>query len=197
MSAPPEIFSINFIRHESVPMSVRRVSVYLILVYLILSAVALSFLLTASMRFYKERQALSDELSNVAPEDRSVENMQLDLTNTRAKLSDNTSRLGALIAAQKFHIADKWCGLASTFPDDVWITEMSSPENSKIINISAVYVDARDKPFEAFVHSWTETLKNDSRFGRGLKEIKLTRSAAEAKTYASLYSLDLSSEWNS
>lgn len=197
--APPvvePVFSINFIRHETVPLRVRRALVYAGLGYLVLNVGLLIGLLATTYQTRQARRSLQGALQQVASAD-AVAALPQEMEEVRSRAREHLQQLNAMVSFQKqqFPVGGKLAALTATLPARTWIAELNGQRESRTVTVHAMYLVDPERPYELPTKEWIDALRADPRFREGLTRLELGSSSRGAQGRAELFSFDLIAQW--
>ena len=190
-SAGP-VFSINFIRHRTLPHAIRRTLTYAALGYLTIHLILMLALLGSAWSAYAQRRQVQ-AAAGVAARASDPEMVSLQ---QRALKHLATLQNTIALQQQGFPVAAKWAALTKTLPPRTWITEVSGLRDHRTMTIHAAYLIDSQVPYEVPIKAWVETLKADPAFGPGLKRLEMTNSARKSQGRATLDEFELVAEWH-
>ena len=191
------VFSINFLRHEIIPLSIRRALVFMALAYLAANILFLGYLgsiaVTSRAEWKKVQAGLQGEVPSAAA--------LTDLKGEMAMMQDNAAKelgeLNRIITRKReeFPFGGKLGTLAKTLPARTWITGISGDRESRRLTVQAAYLVNPENPYDHPTKKWIESLKADPSFSRRLKRCDLGASSQKLQGKAEVYSFELVSEW--
>lgn len=188
------VFSINFLRHQTLPRYLRSVLVYGALGYLAVNAALMVGLLALGFHTEATRQRLvQGQLSapaSVTAMAREMEALQERATQDLAKLDILTT-----LQTQRFPVGGKLAALTSTLPGRTWITGLSGDRKERSMTVQAAYLINPDSPYDLPAKLWMDALSADPRFGRGLRRLELGASAKKKQGRVELFTFELMAEW--
>ena len=191
------VFSINFIRHESLPLPVRRLLVWAVLGYLALNA-ALFVAFTGTALFtHVQWRVLRHTLQGAAPSTEAVSGIGREMAMLKCHAKEDFVQLTAMVAQQRmrFPVAGKLAALTKTLPPRTWLTGLSGTRESRTITVQAAYLVDPDAPYALPTKEWMDALKADPSFGLGLKRLGLKSSSRKTQGSAELVVFELAAEW--
>ena len=181
-----QVFSINFIREEQIPIHVRRIGIYAALAYLFLNALWLAGSL-GYLCYSAGSSALAGKQAGIQG--------QMESLYEQATQNLNQINSLALLGREKFLVADKLRALARTLPTRTWIASVSSDRGERRLMIQALYLIDSGKPYELPTKAWMKALRSDPLFNPGLKSLELVNSFQKTQGSAELFSLTFLAEW--
>lgn len=192
------IFSINFVRHETLPRHVRRALTYLGLGYLACQVLLMVWLLVMAASARGEQHQLEGQLQGGLPAGAGVGALQRDMQGLHKRSQEQLAQLRAVIASQQSRVAigTKLAAIARTLPARTWVTGLSGDREHRTLTIQAAYLIDPERPYELSIKAWIEALKADEGFRDGLKRLELQQSSRKAQGKATLIAFDLIAEWN-
>ena len=192
-----EVFSINFLRRESLPLPFRRLRAYLALVYLGLSAMTLVFLLFVTLNLQLKYKKMQVSFQKEFPSEMALVELEPRMKLLRQEVSNLWNRFSLLTALQKEHfpVSDKLVGLVRTLPSRAWLTKIQGSRERRTITIEARYLIDPRHPYQIPTKQWLEALKKDPDFGRGLKSLELKKTSKVTQEKVELYALEFFAEW--
>ena len=193
-----EVFSINFIRHETVPLRIRRTLIYVAVGYLAANVIMMVGLIGAGIRIRSQWQEVQTTISQgqiPSAGVKGVATQEMEALHDRA--TEDLNRLNAIRALQqrRFPVAGRLAALTKTLPARTWITALSGDREQRTMTIHAAYLIDSEKPYELPAKSWIEGLKSDLCFRQGLKRLELSSSSRKTRGSAKLFLFDLIAEW--
>ena len=197
-SAPQEpVFSINFIRGETVSLRVRRLLTSLALGYLIANLLLLAGLLGTALHARTQRQRLAQVLSSPTPSTRVVHAGEDDMERLSRRAQADLAELGAIVAQRKlgFPVGGKLAALTKTLPARTWLTGISGTRAERRITVQATYLIDPERPYELPIKAWMGALRDDLAFRDGLTRLELSASSRKTQGRAELALFELVAEW--
>ena len=194
-----EVFSINFIRHTTVPRAVRRALVYVALGYLVVNVAVMIGLLGAAGRSRAEWRALQATLKGQAASSAEVSAMKQEMATLHDRADGDLAQLNAFLALQqqRFPVGAKLSSLSKTVPARTWITGLSASREARTLTVQASYLIDAKKPYDLPTKEWIAELKADPDFRQGLKRLDLGSSSRKIQGNAELFVFELIAEWGS
>ena len=194
ISHSKEVFSINFLRREIVPMRVRRILAYAALGYLAVNIVFLFILFRAASTTRAEWQTLESAAGTPSA---SVATLKQEMDTMVEQATRDLTQLGTFIALEKdqFPVGGKLAALAKTLPARTWVTGLSGDREGHKITVSASYLINPEAPYELPMKKWIESLKANDLFGKNLKRIAVESSSQKMQGKVELCNFELVAEW--
>ena len=192
-----EIFSINFLRHETLPLSVRRTLLSLAVVYLVVQmAIAIGLVMTA-FAYGRDSFLLHRRIAYQSPTSPSVKSLRKDMQVVHAAADQELAQLNRFLALQRerFPVSGKLGALTKTLPPRTWITELSGNRERHAMTIRAAYLIDPDNPYALPTKEWVGALKQDPAFSLGLKRLELGTSSHKTQGRAEVFTFELLAEW--
>jgi Tfp pilus assembly protein PilN len=195
--AHTESFSINFLRHETVPRFLRRALVYAAIGYLAVNLVVSIVIVGMTLEARSEWTSLRAEVEQGLHAPVEAAALTKDMLALQDRFSGNLERVSALVALQqqRFPVGGRLAALTRTVPPRTWITAVSGEREGRKLTISASYLVDPDKPYELPTKAWIEALRADPRFSQGLKRLDLGSTSRKTQGTAELLAFDLAAEW--
>jgi len=193
-----EVFSINFIRRETLALRIRRSLVYVGLGYLALHAAIMLWLLASAVLAHHQSQRMQRLLHSRSPSVASPAGVsQQEMESLRDRAAADLAMLNAMatLQQQRFFIGPKVAGLARTLPARTWITNLTGHRQGRSLTIQAAYLVNPETPYELPAKEWMAALKDDAGFGPGLQRLELGSTSRKMQGMADLYYFELSAEW--
>lgn len=192
------VFSINFLRHEITPMSVRRFMAYAALGYFAVNALLLIALIAGSVSAHLQRGKILASEGTKSLSGPTAETLKRDLAGLRGEVLTHLTQLDSLTTFynERFRVAGKLAGLARTLPARTWISEFQGSRSGRSFRIEATYLVDPEKPYEEPAKGWIPALRSDVEFGQGLKRLESLKSSQKKQGNTELYSFELAAEWN-
>ena len=195
-ASPAPTFSINFIRQERIPLSVRRLLVSILLGYLAVNAVLFVALTGTAVSAHLQWRALRRTLQ-AAPSADAGNEIGRDMARLQDQAQEDLATLTAGVAQQRqrFPVAGKLAALTKTIPPRTWITSLSGKRDGRTLAIRAAYVVDPAAPYTLPMKGWMDALKADPSFGRGLKQLRLAASSRKTQGAAELVVFEMLADW--
>ena len=192
-----EIFSINFIRREMVPLRIRRVVVTLAVGYLAVHLLVAVLLICSAIVSHMQVQQLRASLQEQRPSATALTVRQQDMRDLREQVTHTLTMLNTMLALQKSRVpvGGKLAGLTRTLPPRTWITSLAGDRADRTLKIQAAYLIDPEHPDALPMKGWLEALKADAAFGHGLQRLDLGSSSRQAHGKAKLVTFELVAEW--
>ncbi len=192
-----EVFSINFIRHETLPRQVRRALVFVGLGYLCLNLTVMCGLIGASMYSRGEWGTLQSQVQGQMPSKDVLSALKQNMKTLHERAAQDLATLNVITALQqqRFVVGGKLSALTKTLPARTWITDLSGTREERSIKIQAAYLVDPDRPYELPTKRWIGALKADSAFSQGLKRLDLGATSRKTQGKAELFLFELTAEW--
>jgi len=191
------VFSINFLRHDIVPLRIRRALIFVALGYLAANIFFLGVLLSiaaSSRAEWKKVQAgLQGELSSsseLAALKQEMALMQQNAVKELEQLSPMIER-----KREEFPFGGRLAAIAKTLPARTWITGLSGDREGRRVSVQAIYLVNPENPYDNPTKKWIESLKADPAFRERLKRCDLGASSQKMQGKAEIYSFELAAEW--
>jgi hypothetical protein len=193
-----EVFSLNFIRHETVPLVVRRAFLYLTLGYLVVNLVVLAVLLAGANRSRSDWASLRAGLGRQVLSPDAVSLLRQETGTLRERATEDLNRLGTMTTLQqsRFLVAGRLAALTKTLPPRTWIAGLSGQREGKRLSVRAAYLINPERPYDLPTKAWMDTLRADPVFREGLKLLELGSSSRKMQGDAELFSFELLAEWS-
>lgn len=192
------VFSINFIRHHSLPVAVRRVLLYTAIGYVVASVIVLAVLLGMGVSSGTQWRALQHHVQQATPS-RSGRSAAVreEMDVLRQQAAQNVAELHAAIERRQrqFPVGGKLAGLTRTLPARTWLTNVTGEQKDRKMTIQAAYLVDPERPYDLPTKGWMAALKADPAFGQGLKSLELTSSTRKNHGRAELFIFQLSAAW--
>ena len=192
-----EVFSINFIRHETLPVQVRRVGIYAALGYVAVNLLMVFGLLGMVAHFRGEAKRLQVAIQGPRPSAEAVKARQQTMQVLSGRASDQLGKLQKVIAVQqqRFPVAGKLAALTKTLPPRAWITGMTGSRDDRTLRIQAAFLIDPEQPSTLPAKAWIDALKADAQFRQGLKRLELGSSSRKTLGSAKVFEFELMAEW--
>ncbi len=192
-----EVFTINFARHESLPLRIHRTLVHVALVYLVISVIFMIGLVVVALHSRTLSKKLQTEIQGQMALSSTDLSALKRMDNLSGHAAENLNKLNAIttLNKQQFLIGEKLAALAATLPARTWIARLSSKRDERTIKIEAIYLVDPEKPYEIPTKDWIEKLKFDARFSHGLKQLELGPTSRKTQGNAELFSFELLTSW--
>ena len=195
---PNEVFSINFIRREFVPLSIRRAVIYGAFVFLLINAAILLGMIVFAVQSHSELHAIQKILAREIPTKAAMADLRQDLSILETRAGTHTQQLDAVASFQKDRLwaGEKLDAIAETLPARTWVTQIAGAEAQKTFTIQAIYLIDPKKPYELPIKGWMEKLKGNPQFREGLSRFELTNSSRKLQGNAEVCDFQMIAEWN-
>ena len=192
-----EVFSINFLRHETLPLSVRRTLVSLAVVYLVIQIGVATALVATALTYGRERHRMQRHLAYQSPTSPSVKSLRREMQAVHAAATEELAQLNAFLAMQRQHflVGGKLAALTRTLPPRTWITGLSGHRAQRALTIQATYLVDPDDPYALPTKAWLEALQADPVFSQGLTRLELGDSSRKTQGRADLFTFELVGAW--
>ena len=192
-----EVFSINFLRNETVPMALRRTLVSVALGYLVVNALVMLWLFTSASQTRAQWGQLRTALQGHAPSPESVNTLRQKTGTLGDRAKEDLDKLSAVVTMkqQQFPVGGKLAALTRTIPARTWITGLSGEREKRSLTIHAAYLINPDHLYDLPTKGWIEALRADPSFRQGLKRLDLGESSRKMQGNAEIFSFDLLAEW--
>ena len=193
-----EGFSINLVRHEVLPRSVRRLMAYAALGYLAVHALFLMGFLGTTLHHYVARRQLQARFRGQTPITAPGNVLKREMRFLNERASGNLVELNtiATLQRQQFPIGGKLAALSRTLPDRTWITSVSGKREDHSVTVQANYLINEDQPYDVPTKQWMEALRADPSFSTDLRRIDVgTSSRKKSHGEAELFSFELNAGW--
>lgn len=193
----PEVFSINFLRHETLPLSLRRTLLSLAVVYLVVQIGLAIVLMMTALAYGRDSFVLHRRLAYQSPTSPSIKSLRKDIQAVHAAADEELAQLNRFLALQRerFPVSSKLAALAKTLPPRTWITELIGNREQHAITIRAAYLIDPDNEFALPTKGWMESLKQDPVFSRDLKKLELGSSSHKTQGRADVFTFELLAAW--
>ena len=195
--ASREVFSINFIRHETLPQRVRRALVYAGLSYLVIMMTVLVGLIGFSVFSRGQWQHLRVQLQGQMPSADVLTALKQNMQTLNARAAQDLSALNAMttLQQQRFLVGGKLAALSKTLPPRTWMTDLSGARDHRTITVQAAYLIDPERPYELPTKRWIEALKADPHFSQGLKRLDVSASSRKRQGRSERFDFELIAEW--
>ena len=195
-----EAFSINFVRHRTVSLVIRRALAYGALGYLLVNGGLLLGLLGTAFHCHAQSQQLQHTLQdNTASTSAAVSAsaVEREIQGLRGQAREDLAQLNTIILqqGQRLLLGGKLAALTKTLPPRTWITKLSGDREHRTIAVQAVYLIDPHAPYDLPAKGWMEALRADPSFGHGLKRLDLKTSCRKPQGNLELFSFELVAEW--
>ena len=193
-----EGFSINLVRQEVLPPSVRRLAVYVALGYLAIHALFLIGFLGTALHDGVARYQLQAKYRGQTPATAPGNALKREMRVLNERASDNLAQLNTMVTLQRqqFPVGEKLAGLSRTLPDRTWITSISGKRGDYSIAVQATYLVNDEKPYDVPTKQWIEALRADPSFGRDLRRLDVGASSRKkSQGETERYSFELNAGW--
>lgn len=193
-----EVFSINFLRHETLPLSLRRTLLSFAVVYLIIQIAIAIALVAAAFAYGRDSFLTQRRLADQSPASPSVKSLRKDMQAVSASAEEELAQLNHFLALQRqqFPVGSKLAALTKTLPPRTWITELIGSRERRALTIRAAYFVDPNDPHALPTKAWLEGLTQDPVFGQGLKRLELGASSRKTQGRAEVFTFELLAEWN-
>ncbi|MBI4436649.1 MAG: hypothetical protein HY590_04475 [Candidatus Omnitrophica bacterium] len=190
-----EVFSINFLRGEVVPMRVRRTLAYAALGYLVVHLALLFILFKVASASRTEWQSLEATLGNSSA---SLGTLRQEMDTMVEQATRDIAQFNTFIALEKdqFPVGGKLAALAKTLPARTWVTGVSGDREGHKITVQASYLINPESPYELPMKKWVEALKGNDHFGKHLKRLNVESSSQKMQGKVELCNFELVAEWD-
>ena len=197
--AEREVFSINFIRHQTVPRAVRRALVYVALGYLVVNVAVMVGLLGAAGRSRVEWRTLQATLTGQLASSAEVSALKQEMATLRERAHGDLAQLNTAIVLQqqRFPVGAKLSSLSKTVPARTWIAGLSASRDTRTLTVQASYLIDSKRPYDLPTKEWIAALKADPDFRQGLRRLDLGSSSRKIQGSAELFVFELIAEWES
>ena len=197
--APPagQVFLINFMRRQTLPLRVRRTLIYIALSYLAASVVLSIGLISVAVHDHAESRSLQRTLKGRLPPVEALNALKTDMDTLHQQATKNHLHIEELLELQRerLPVAGKLAVLAKTLPARTWITSLAGDRDDRTLSISATYLIDPDRPYMLPIKPWIEALERNPNFGQGLQRLELTTSSRTVVGKAELVAFELIAEW--
>lgn len=195
---PTEVFSINFIRHETLPVHIRRAGIYAALGYVAVNVVVALGLIVMAASLRGQSRGLQISLQGPRPSAEALKARQQAMQTLAGRAGDQLARLQKVIAVQqqRFPVAGKLAALTKTLPPRAWITGIAGSRDGRTLRIRAAFLIDPEQPSLLPAKAWIDALKADEQFRHGLKRLELGSSSRKTQGNAKLFEFELMAEWN-
>ena len=201
VSAPHagEVFSINFLRHQSLPLSVQRTLISLGVVYVLAQIGVAVILVTMSANYLREGQQVQRQIRSALPSGSALKSLKQAMQSTQAAALEELNQLQAYLTLQqeRFPVGGKLAVLSKTLPTRTWITQIAGNRDRHTITVSASYLIDPNNPYALPTKEWIEALKQDASFNHGLKKLELGNTSRKSINRSELFLFELVAEWGS
>ena len=191
------VFSINLVRHQNLPLRIRRLLIAIALGYLMAQVALTAWLLHAVHDSTTHWRHVQAQLRGQVPSVAAAQALRQEVAVLRERANGDLSQIQAMITLQRprFPVAGKLAALTHTLPARTWITSLAGARESRTITIQAAYLIDPAQPYNLPTKGWVEALKGDPAFRQGLKRLDLKASARKMQGTAELFSFELVAEW--
>ena len=192
-----EVFSINFLRHDTLSSQVRSALLAGGIGWLGLNALVLAGLLVMMGVAFQQSLALKQDVKAQMTSAATVSGASEEMDALRERASENLARLNTVIAqeAQRFPVGAKLSGLTRTLPPRTWLTNLSGDRSGRTMKIQAAYLINPDAPYDLPTKGWLAALRDDSGFREGLTRLEMGQSSRKRVGDAELFLFDLEAAW--
>ncbi len=192
-----EVFSINFLRHETLPHVIRRAIAYGAIGYLAVNLILFLSLFEIGSSIRSDRKKLETQLQESSPSAAVPSAVKQEMETMYQQAAKDVSQLTAAIEREKdrFPVGGKLAALVKALPARTWITDLSGDRADRKMVIKACYLINPQAPYELPTKKWTEALRADALFGNGLKRLDLGNSSQKMQGKAEIFSFELLAEW--
>lgn len=197
LNAAVPVFSINFIRKESLALRVRHALIYgalvistvQIVIFLVL--VVMASMIHGAVKNERARPQLQNLSSNSIPV------IYDEISSLDRKAGRTLAQLNTRIEqeALRFPIGGKLAALSKTIPPRTWITKIKGDHSRRSMKIYANYVLDSENPQILPVKDWIDALHEDSAFSSELKQLEMVSSSRSQQGKAKLFSFEIQAEW--
>lgn len=193
----PEVFAINFMRHQFVPLPIRRIACYAVFGYLALNAVFLITLCGMMVHSFVSQQILQIKFQREMLAATALHAMKEDMAEVQTQAVQDLNYLNAVLALrrERFPMAGKLAAITETLPARTWIHTLSADHEKRSLKIQAVYLIDPEKPYDFSCKTWLDALKAYPGFNGGLKKLELGPSSRTQQGETHLFSYELLAEW--
>ena len=193
----PAVFSINFIRHQTVSLWMRRALVYVVLGYLVANVCVLAGFVGTSFSTYTQVERLRTAVHTTTPSATAVKTTTDQMRALQGQAKEDLVGLTAIATQQqqRFPVAGKLAALTKTVPARTWITGISGARENRTILVQAADLVDPNTSYDLPTKGWMEALRADPSFGRGLKQLELKSSSKKMQGTAELVVFQLAAEW--
>ena len=191
------VFSINFLRHEIIPLSVRRALIFVALAYLAAHVLFLGYLSTVAVSSRAEWKKVQVGLQGEVPSSAALTDLKAEMAIMQENAAKELGELNRIIARKReeFPFGGKLGAIAKTLPARTWITGISADRENRRLTIQSTYLVNPENPYDNPTKKWIEALKADPSFGSRLKRCDLGASSQKMQGKVEIYSFELVSEW--
>ncbi len=192
-----EVFSINFLRHETMPRRIRRTFAYGAFGYLALSLTCFFYLFHVGSSLKAEGQRLKGLLNGDASSVAVPGAAKQEMATMYQQAVKDLGQLTAAIEQEKsqFPVGGKLAALVKTLPARTWLTKLSGDRAGRRVTVEACYLINPEAPYELPTKRWTDALRADPAFSKKLKRIDLAESSQKMQGKAELFTFELVAEW--
>ena len=197
MRSSSQVFSINFIRHEIMPLGVRRALTLVYLGYVLTTIIVMLGLLGGAFQTRWQWHQVQMTIQGAMPSSAQMGVLKQDMVTLRQRAMGDLGKLNTAIAFQRqqFPVSAKLEAITETLPPRTWVTRLAGKRDDRTLAIHAVYLVDPQTPDALPVKAWTAALRVDPRFGQGLKRLDLESSSRDTQGKAELFSFELVAEW--
>ena len=194
---PEAVFTINFLRHEIIPLSVRRTLIFVALAYLAAHVLFLGYLGSVAASSRAEWKKVQAGIQGEVPSAVALADLKTEMATMQENAAKELGELNRIIVRKReeFPFGGKLAALARTLPARTWITALSGDRENRRITIQATYLVNPENPYDHPTKKWIDALKADPSFGSRLKRCDLGASSQKMQGKVEIYSFELVSEW--
>ena len=191
------VFTINFLRREVLPLSVRRTLIFALLAYLAAHVLFLGYLSTVAVSSRAEWKKVQAGIQGEVPSTTALADLKAEMATMQENAVKEFSELSRIIARKReeFPFGGKLGGIARTLPARTWVTSLSGDRENRRLTIQATYLVNPENPYDHPTKKWIEALKADPSFGSRLKRCDLGESSQKMQGKVEIYSFGIVSEW--
>ena len=191
------VFTINFLRHEVIPLSVRRALIFAALAYLAAHLLFLGYLGSIAASSRAEWKKVQAGLQGELPSAVALTDLKAEMSTMQENAAKELGELNRIIARKReeFPFGGKLGAIARTLPARTWVTALSGDRENRRLTIQATYLVNPESPYDNPTKKWIEALKADPSFGSRLKRCDLGASSQKMQGKVEIYSFELVSEW--
>jgi Tfp pilus assembly protein PilN len=191
------VFSINFVRHETVPLRIRRTVISVALGSCLVNASIMVGLIGMALHARQQWQQVQAKVQRQMPSAVEISATTQEMETLHERAIQDLTDLNAAISlhSQRFPIGGKLAALTKTLPARTWITGLSGNRENRTVTIQAIYLIDLENPYDLPTKEWIEALKADPHFRQGLTRLDLGTSSRTTEGRAKLFSFELVAEW--
>ena len=196
-STRTEVFSINFLRHETFSQKIKRGLAYFSVGFLALNLIVLIVFLSWTFQTYYQAHLRLERLTSGTSSEATFGSLQSRTEAIYQQAVHDLTRINSILEIRRegLSLADKLAALARTLPERTWITEINFDRSSRSLSVQAMSWMQTDTLTESPLKEWLQALKADPDFGKGLQKIGLVKTLQRRKEKIELYTFEFVAEW--